>query len=234
MKNLDVCLSPELIHLYDLSGKIVVVVDILRATSCMTTGLACGVTSIRPVATLEECSDLKAEGYFTAAERGGQKVASFDIGNSPFSYMEDRFKGKKIAVTTTNGTLSITKSKSADEVLIGSFLNLSAVAKYLKTQDQDVIILCAGWQGRVNLEDTLFAGALVEKLESTYTIACDAAQAALVLYKAAESDLDNVLSASSHVQRLRKFNIEKDITFCLTIDEYDVIPVLRGNELVKL
>lgn len=234
MKNLDVCLSPELIHLYDLSGKIVVVVDILRATSCMTTGLACGVTSIRPVATLEECSDLKAEGYFTAAERGGQKVASFDIGNSPFSYMEDRFKGKKIAVTTTNGTLSITKSKSADEVLIGSFLNLSAVAKYLKTQDQDVIILCAGWQGRVNLEDTLFAGALVEKLESTYTIACDAAQAALVLYKAAESDLDNFLSASSHVQRLRKFNIEKDITFCLTIDEYDVIPVLRGNELVKL
>lgn len=234
MKNLDVCLSPELIHLYDLSGKIVVVVDILRATSCMTTGLACGVTSIRPVATLEECSDLKAEGYFTAAERGGQKVASFDIGNSPFSYMEDRFKGEKIAVTTTNGTLSITKSKSADEVIIGSFLNLSAVAKYLKTQDQDVIILCAGWQGRVNLEDTLFAGALVEKLESTYTIACDAAQAALVLYKAAESDLDNFLSASSHVQRLRKFNIEKDITFCLTIDEYDVIPVLRGNELVKL
>lgn len=233
MRKLDVCLSPELIHLYDLHGKIVVVVDILRATSCMTTGIAEGVASIRPVATLEECSALKEQGYFTAAERGGQKVAGFDIGNSPFSYMEDQFKGAKIAVTTTNGTLSITKSKSADQIIIGSFLNLTAVAQYILRYDQDVIILCAGWQGRVNLEDTLFAGALVETLGLSYEVECDAAQAALVLYKAAKSDMEKFLSASSHVQRLKNFNIGKDITFCLTIDEYDTVPILRDNELVR-
>ena len=232
MRKIDVCLSPELIHLYDLQGKIVVVVDILRATSCMTTGIAEGVASIRPVATLEECSELKEQGYFTAAERGGQKVAGFVIGNSPFSYMEDRFKGAKIAVTTTNGTLSITKSKSADKVIIGSFLNLTAVAQFILQYDQDVIILCAGWQGRVNLEDTLFAGALVEKLGLAYEVECDAAQAALVLYKTAKSDIEKFLSASSHVQRLKKFDIGKDITFCLTIDEYDAVPILRDNELV--
>ena len=234
MKQIDVCLSPELIHLYDLSGKIVVVVDILRATSCMTTGIASGVASIRPVATLEECSDLKQEGYFTAAERGGQKVATFDISNSPFSYMEARFKGEKIAVTTTNGTLSITKSKSADQVIIGSFLNLSAVARHLEEEDKDVIILCAGWQGRVNLEDTLFAGALVEKIAPAYKIECDAALASEVLYKQAKSDLESFLSVSSHVQRLKSFHIQKDISFCLTIDEYDVIPVLKDDELIKL
>ena len=234
MKQIDVCLSPELIHLYDLSGKVVVVVDILRATSCMTTGIAHGVKAIRPVSTLEECSALKEKGYITAAERGGQKVATFDIGNSPFSYMEEQVKGKKIGVTTTNGTLTINKSKSADEVIIGSFLNLTAVANYLNKQNKDVIIHCAGWQGRVNLEDTLYAGALAEKLGSTFQIDCDAARASLVLYEQAKNDLDGFLSKSSHVQRLKSFNIQKDITFCLTIDEYDVIPVLREGELVKL
>jgi 2-phosphosulfolactate phosphatase len=234
MKQIDVCLSPELIHLYDLSGKIVVVVDILRATSCITTGLAYGVEAIKPIATLEECKSLKDKGYLTAAERGGQMVPTFDMGNSPFSYMEQRVKGKKIGMTTTNGTLTITKSKAADEVIIGSFLNLTAVAEYLQTQNQDVIIHCAGWQGRVNLEDTLYAGALVEKLGADYQVNCDAARAAVTLYKEGKKDLDKFLSQSSHVQRLKKFNIQKDITFCLTIDEYAVVPVLRDDELVRL
>ena len=232
MNQIDVCLSPELIHLYDLKGRIVVVVDILRATSCMTAGIANGVEAIHPVASLEACRTLMATGYIGAAERGGQKVDGFDIGNSPFSYMEPAYKGKKIAVTTTNGTVAIEKSKNADQVIIGSFLNLTAVADYVQQQHKDVLILCAGWQGRVNLEDTLFAGALTEQLKGVFQINCDAAIGALTLYNAAGANISEYLDQSSHVQRLKGFDIQKDIDFCLTKDQFDEIPILRGDELI--
>ena len=118
-QSIDICLTPELIHQYELEDKIVVVVDILRATSCMVTGIAQGVKEIMPVSTLEECVALKGLGYFTAAERNGEKAEGFDMGNSPFEYMNDELKGEKVAVTTTNGTLAIHKSLMADEILIG-------------------------------------------------------------------------------------------------------------------
>ncbi|MEQ8573117.1 MAG: 2-phosphosulfolactate phosphatase, partial [Fulvivirga sp.] len=105
MKTVDVCLSPDLIHLYDVSDKVVVVVDILRATSCMTAGLANGVKSITPFENLEQCQAMKHQGYLIAGERNGQKVDGFDLGNSPFDYMDEKVKGKKVAVTTTNGTV---------------------------------------------------------------------------------------------------------------------------------
>jgi len=233
MQNLEVCLSPELIHLFDLKGKVVVVVDILRATTCMTTGIAHGVAQIKPVATLEECSALKNEGYFTAAERDGQKVEEFDIGNSPFSYMEDRFKGKKIATTTTNGTLAITKSTDADEVIIGSFLNLTTVANHIMNQHKDVIIHCAGWKGNYSLEDTLFAGALFEAAQSKFNCGNDSTHTALTIYKAAKNNLLKTVLESSHAKRLEKHNIQKDIEFCVKIDEYEVLPVLNNEVLIN-
>ena len=107
MKTVDVCLSPDLMHLYDVRDKTVVIIDILRATSCMTTAFAHGINSITPFAKLEDCIAMKAKGYFTAGERDGKKVDGFDLGNSPFEYMEEKLKGKKIAFTTTNGTQAI-------------------------------------------------------------------------------------------------------------------------------
>jgi 2-phosphosulfolactate phosphatase len=127
MKNISVCLSPELIHLFNLEDKTVVVVDILRATSTMTTAFAFGIDKVKPMDDLEKCRNLKDHGYVIAAERGGQMVEGFDYGNSPFSYMNPELKGKKIAFTTTNGTLAIHKSMEASHILIGSFLNLKAV-----------------------------------------------------------------------------------------------------------
>ncbi len=233
MPKVEVCLSPELIHLFDLKGKIVVVTDILRATSCMTTGLASGVAQIKPVATLDECRGLKEEGYFTAAERNGAKVEGFDIGNSPFSYMEEKFKGKKIATTTTNGTLAITKSTDANEIIIGSFLNLSTVAKHLINTGKDVIIHCAGWKGNYSLEDTLFAGALIEKLKSDFNLGDDASFSALTGYKASKHNLLDTILGSSHAKRLEKHNIRKDIELCCTIDKFDVLPYLKNGVLVK-
>lgn len=233
MKNIEVCLSPDLIHLFELAGKTVVVVDILRATSCMTTAFAHDIHSMKPVATLEECKALKQEGYYIAAERGGQKVEGFDIGNSPFSYMEPILEGQKVAVTTTNGTLAITKSVTANNVLIGSFLNISAVAKKVIDLGQDLIIHCAGWKGRVNAEDTLFAGALIELLLDSFKMAADDASVAYALFQHHKNNMLEYVSQSSHAQRLQGFGIKKDIEFCLEIDKYAVVPYLKNGSIIS-
>jgi 2-phosphosulfolactate phosphatase len=234
-RSIDVCVSPELLNLYDLRGKLVVVVDILRATSCMVTALAEGVTQIHPVATLDECRSLGGRGYLTAAERGGEQVEGFDLGNSPRAYLQNAYAGKKVAVTTTNGTLAITKSAPyAEKVLIGAFLNISSLADYLQKQPNDVLVLCAGWKGKVNMEDTLFAGALVDRLADTHNLACDAPLASQTLYNCVKNDLFGYLLKSSHAQRLKNFGVEEDIKFAIEEDMYSVIPVLEGDELVSL
>lgn len=232
MRNIDICLSPELVHQYALEGKIVVVVDILRATSCMVSGLATGVLAIRPLADVEACRQLKKEGYFIAGERNGSKVEGFDIGNSPFEYMESRFVGQKIAVTTTNGTLAIEKSKAADQILIGAFLNLSALASYIRQQDKDVVVVCAAWKGKVNLEDSLFAGALADKLASTHKPECDVPRMMVRLYRAERANMAELVKQSSHALRLNRLEVFKDIEFCVEEDRFDMIPVLEGDHLV--
>ncbi|MEO1050843.1 MAG: 2-phosphosulfolactate phosphatase [Bacteroidota bacterium] len=234
MKSIDVCLSPELVHLYNVNDKVVVVVDILRATSCMVAGIANGVESITPFANLEACRAMKEQGYFIAGERNGQKVEGFDIGNSPYSYMADELKGQRVAVTTTNGTVAIEKSKEAIQVIIGAFLNLSAVVNYLKSQENDVLILCAGWKGKVNLEDTLYAGALAEQLQGDFQYDCDAPLAAQAIYNQAKDDLLGFLANSSHVNRLKRLNIQKDIEFCLEPDQFEDIPVLVEGKLIRM
>ncbi|TAE39346.1 MAG: 2-phosphosulfolactate phosphatase [Runella slithyformis] len=233
MKSIDVCLTPELLHLHNIENSIVVVTDIFRATSCMVTGMAHGIGSITPVASVEECFALQQQGYVAAAERNAQKVAGFDLDNSPFSYMDEGLVGAHIAMTTTNGTLSIAKAKaSAVKVLVGAFLNLGAVTNYLQSQQYDVLVLCAGWKGKVNLEDTLFAGALVEALHDEYMIAEDGALLAMRTYQQAKDDMLSYLATSSHVRRLQRLGIHKDIQYCLQRDLYDVVPVLRGSALV--
>jgi 2-phosphosulfolactate phosphatase len=232
MKSIDVCLSPDLMHLYKVEDRTVVVADILRATSCMVTALAHGVESITPFASLEDCLAMKSKGYFTAGERNGEKVNGFDFGNSPFEYMDENLKGKRIAFTTTNGTQAIAKSQGALEIVIGSFLNLSSVVSYLETGSNNVLVVCAAWKGKVNLEDTLFAGALVEHLKEHMEPDCDAPLAAQRLYNLAKVDLVDFLKDSSHVKRLNRLNIHKDIEFCLTPDQYNITPVLRNDVLV--
>ena len=231
MKTIDVCLSPDLMHLYDVSNRTVVVVDILRATSCMVTAFAHGVESITPFSGLDACRAMNTSGFITSGERDGKKVDGFDKGNSPFEYMGDAVRGKKIAFTTTNGTQAIEKSKDAKKVLIGSFLNLSSVVKYLLFGENSVLIVCAGWKGKVNLEDTLFAGAVVEKLKNHIEPDCDAPLAAQHLYNQAKNNMVQFLSTSSHVRRLNRLNIHKDIEFCLTCDQYNVVPRLTQGIL---
>ena len=198
----------------------------------MTAGLGSGVASITPFENLQQCQQMKSQGYLIAGERNGEKVEGFDLGNSPFDYMEGDVKGKKVAVTTTNGTVAIEKSRKAIEVIIGSFLNISAVAKYVKEQQQNVLILCAGWKGKVNLEDSLFAGALTDMIIDEFDYETDAPLLARAGWLQMKDDLLYYIKNSSHARRLNRLNVHKDIEYCMTMDEFDVVPKLKDGELV--
>ena len=234
MKTIDVCLTPELLSQHDLSHQTVVIVDILRATSSMVTAFAHGVERIRPVAHPEACRGWREQGYLIAGERDGRKIADFDLGNSPFEYQSDKVLGQSLAMTTTNGTLAIAKARKARQLIIGSFLNMTAVVDFLKVQDIPVVVVCAGWKGHINLEDTLFAGALADRLQDHFQMGSDAALMARVAYQAAQPDLPGFLSQSSHVRRLQQLGRQEDIMFCLRQSLYEVIPVLKDDCLVAL
>jgi 2-phosphosulfolactate phosphatase len=234
MRKIDVCLSPDLIHLYDLDNLAVVVVDIFRATSCMVTAFAHGAKEIVPVEHLDVCESYRSRGYLTSAERNGITPAGFDFDNSPFSYQHDKVKGAKICVTTTNGTVAIERSKSASLVYVGAFLNISKIVDALLAWEGDALVVCAGWKGKPNLEDTLFAGALIDRLHGEFQVADDAALMAWKAYNLASPDLLTSVKNSSHVNRLLGLGIEKDISFCLEMDKYAVLPQLVHGALISV
>jgi 2-phosphosulfolactate phosphatase len=233
--NIEVCFSPQSYPLFHNPGSIVVVIDILRASSAITTAFFNGVSKMIPVATIEEPQKYKENGFMVAAERNAEIVPGFDLGNSPFGYMNAKVKGKTIAITTTNGTHAINVAKEANKVIIGSFLNLDTVVEYLKKQNKDVLFLCAGWKNKFNMEDTLYAGAVAEQLIYKYEFnsICDSTIASMELYKLAKHDLYGFLANSSHRSRLEKLDLERDIRYCLTPNQCPVLPVMEGKFLVK-
>ncbi len=233
--NIEVCYSPQSYPLFHNPASIVVIIDVLRATSAITTAFFNGVAKMIPVATVEEAQKYKENGFLVAAERNGEIVEGFDLGNSPFGYMNDKVKGKTIAITTTNGTQAINAAMHANKIIIGSFLNMDMVVDYLKKQQKDIVFLCAGWKNKFNLEDTLFAGAVADALIYKYgfSCSCDSAIAAMELYKIAKHDLYGFLAHSSHRNRLAKLDLERDIRYCLTPNQCPVLPVMEGKFLVK-
>ncbi len=232
MRSIEVCFSPELIHLHEVTGKLVVVVDIFRATSTMVAALAHGVTEILPFADLEACRAMQSQGYLIAAERDGFTAPGFELGNSPVAYTDGAYAGRKLAMTTTNGTMAIEKSKGAAEILIGAFPNLQATVTYIQSRDLDVLIHCAGWKGRFNLEDSLYAGALVQALSGSHANQEDGALAMGSLFASEGSNLERYLSQASHAKRLQNHGIEADIAFCLSLNLYEqVVAVSKRGEL---
>ena len=234
MKKIDICLTPALIDQYDLESSVVVVIDILRATSSIITGIAHGINAIRPVETLGECRELKLQGHVGAAERGGKKVGGFDIGNSPFNFMNPELEDARVAMTTTNGSNTLRKSKGALQVVIGSFLNYSALLTYLERLPCNLILHCAGWKGKASLEDTLFAGAIVFGLKQMFEYESDVPLMASNLYKMSKTNLKTAVEESSHGARLLALGLGEDIDFCLKFDEYKVIPVMKGDYITKM
>lgn len=235
-KSLHVCLSPALLPLYKVDEYITVIVDIFRATSSICYGIENGADAIIPVAEVDECLAYrdKETHFLLAAERNGEVVAGFDFGNSPFSYTKEKVEGKTVVLTTTNGTHALHLSRSAKKIVIGSFLNLTSLCNWLKTQNENVLLVCAGWKNNFNLEDTLFSGAVVDQLKSGDYKTDDAAIASNDLYQLAKNDLNAYLEKTSHSERLKKLGIEADIAFCLNVDITTAIPILHGQRLVKL
>lgn len=231
------CLSPALLHLYDVSSCIVVIIDVLRATSTIATALHNGARCIIPVDSVQECIRIgkQIEGI-TAGERDGKIAEGLQYGNSPFEYPSAFVNGKTLVLTTTNGTrlLHMALDKNAKGIITGSFCNLSAVCNYLIAQKQNVILGCAAWKDRVNIEDTLFAGAVISKIKDQFAINCDSSQIALNLYNDANPKLYDFMKTNnaSHYQRLSGYGLEKDIRYCLTPDQANVLVVYEEGKLV--
>ena len=208
------------------NDKIVVVVDIFRATTTMCAALKNGAKNIIPVASIDEAREYKTKGYLVGAERNVKRCDFADFGNSPFDYTEDKVKGKEIVFTTTNGTQAIEMASDSDILIIGAFSNISVVADFCLNKQKDVLILCAGWNNRFNIEDTLFAGALAQKLlDKSYTSASDAVQIALSMWKEAQPDIRTYINRTEHIKRLEANNLQDSAEYCLTDNTVNLVPI---------
>ncbi|HDR68343.1 MAG TPA: 2-phosphosulfolactate phosphatase [Bacteroidaceae bacterium] len=236
MNKVEVCYSPSLYEFYENRDAIVVVTDVLRASSAIVTAFMNGVEKIIPVGTLEEAMAYKQKGFMVAAERDGIVRDFADFGNSPFNFTTERVKGKQIVYSTTNGTNAIHLASSGKQVLIGAYLNLGALADYIISKDCDLLVLCAGWKNKFNLEDTLLAGALAEKVladRNFYTI-CDATLGAVDLYDMAKDNMMDYIEKVAQRHRLKKNNLDDVIAYCHTFDLTNLIPVLENDYLVAI
>lgn len=232
---LEVCLSPALLHLYDTRETIVVIIDVFRATSTIAAALHNGARQVIPVASVEACIGMQhtVENCITAGERDGQVAPGLQYGNSPLEYPGHFILGKTLALTTTNGTRLLHMVRESDSIITGSFLNLDAVCAYLRAKNKKVLLACAAWKDRVNMEDTLFAGAVVNQIKSDFQVNCDSAQMAETLYQQASGfpKLIDFLKDSSHYRRLSAFGLVKDMEYCTTPNQHPVVPVYNGQAL---
>jgi 2-phosphosulfolactate phosphatase len=233
----EVCFMPGQYPLYAQDMGIVVVIDVLRATSAMVAAFENGVDRIIPVSTIEEARQyIGREGYIAAAERNGEVVEGFAYGNSPLAYVGQDLRGQTIVMTTTNGTKAINLAKDARKLVIGSFLNLTALSDWLVKQDDNILLLCSGWKDKFNLEDSVFAGAIMERLleSGRFGVEEDSSIAAKYMYMAARDNFMSILKAAPRRRRIQQLQLLPDVKYCLTPDQSTAIPILVDGELVRM
>lgn len=224
---IDVCFSPALYPFYaEDNDKIVVVVDIFRASTTMCAALKNGAKGIIPVASIDEAQEYKTKGYLVGAERNVKRCDFADFGNSPFDYTSEKVEDKEVVFTTTNGTQAIEKAANCYCLIVGAFSNIQSVADYCLLQKKDVIVLCAGWNNRFNIEDSLYAGALAELLlQKGYSSVSDSTTIALDMWKDAKSDIKKYIDKSEHIKRLEANNLLKDADYCLELNTANLVPI---------
>jgi len=234
--NLETCFSPALYEPERHSGAVVVVIDILRATSAICTAFEHGAQAIIPVATVDEAREYKEKGCLVAAERDGFVLDFADFGNSPFNFTPEKVEGKTIVYSTTNGTGIISVAAAAGSIIIGSFLNISALVRWVRKQEKDVVLFCSGWKNRFNLEDTICAGAIAARLLSGtgYSTSCDSTHAALDLWSLASADLIGYVEKVAQRSRLRDKGLDACIPFCLGMDFTRKVPIYRNGALAAI
>ncbi len=229
----------------ELGGTACVVFDILRATTSAAMALAHGAASIRPVSTIEEAVALRRAdaGLLLAGERGGIRIGpeltggpAFDFGNSPREFTRERVAGRRLAMTTTNGTRALRACAGAGLTLAASFLNLAGATRRLgggSASWEQVLLVCSGTGEDTALEDVLAAGAMVEALSANVGVELgDAARIALGAWRAAQSDWPEMLLGAGNARRLRSLpDLAPDVAFCLQRDILEVVPRMKNGEL---
>lgn len=236
-RTIEVCFSPALFPFKVTKEKfIVVIIDVLRATTSFCAALDNGADCIIPLASVEEARIYKNKGYLVAGERDGSKIDFADFGNSPAGFATPVIRGRAIAYTTTNGTQAIELAKGSDSIVLASFSNLGAIARWLKEQDKNIIILCSGWKNTFSSEDSVCAGALTLELmkSGSYRMNNDSSYAAYDLWNAAKIDLLGYMQKASHYQRLEKHGIGDQLPFCFEINTSGCVPAWNGEAIVDL
>ncbi|RYG52591.1 MAG: 2-phosphosulfolactate phosphatase [Chitinophagaceae bacterium] len=232
---LNTSLSPALLHLYDLSNSVVVIIDVFRATSTIASALYNGAKCIIPVDSVPKAIEIsRSIDGIAAGERDGQIAEGLSHGNSPLEYGRDFIAGKTLVLTTTNGTrlLHMALERGADTIVSGSFPNLSAVCEFLVAENKNVVLGCAGWKDRFNLEDTLFAGAVISRIKKNFEIHCDSSLMAEAMYAKHKNNLMGFAPKLTHYHRLvERFGLIEDIKFCMTEDVANVLPLYRDGRL---
>ncbi len=231
-RSVEACFSPGLFKDVLTTGDfIVVLVDILRATTTICAAVGNGVEAIIPVATHAEARRLKSEGYLVASEKDGVQLDFADFGNSAFSFTRDAIGGKTLVYCTTNGTRALALAKGVNDVVIGAFINISALTEWLAGQQKNVVILCSGWKNKFCLEDTLFAGALTDQLLETgrFRTECDSAHASMDLWDVAQGDVLGYIEKAAQRHRLKRLGLDDVIPYSFTCDQVTVVPVFDGR-----
>lgn len=233
---LETCFSPAAYSKYADSENIVVIVDILRATSAICTAFEHGVKRIIPVSSVDEARKKKEEGYMVACERDGKVLDFADFGNSPFNFTRKRVCGKEIVYSTTNGTRCIKMSCDSRAVVVGSYLNMNSLSDWLISQKSPVLIFCSSWKDKFSLEDTVFAGALAEKLLSSnvYESICDSVTASLDLWSIAKPNVYEYIKKAAQKSRLALNGLDDCIEFCHETDYSSIVPVYKDGYLLPL
>lgn len=225
-------------HTVDFKGKTAVVIDVLRATSVIATALFHGAKAIIPAISIEEAQaiykSLEPGSAYLCGERNANIIPGFHYGNSPLAFSPDVVIGKTLVLTTTNGTLALRNTLEATQTLTASFLNISAVAEVVGSQESDLVIVCAGTGGRFSLDDALCAGmliSLINKHKKTETD--DLGRLVLQFFGADIGNISDKLAECSHVKILQKKGFQHDIDFCLQTSLFPIVPILKGNYLMK-
>ena len=204
-----------------------VVIDVIRATSTIVTALAHGADGIRPVASVAEAEQLKAErpARLLAGERHGRPLPGFDLGNSPLAVTPETVAGREIILTTTNGTQALAACHGARAIGTASLLNLTATADWLRALGPPWILLCAGFEGDFGLDDAIVAGALAEALGESDPF--------MALYRSVRGDLAATLLGSQAGRELVKIGLQDDVPFCAERDRYNLVPILGQDGLLR-
>lgn len=234
--SLHTVISPKLLDIYDINNSVVVIIDVFRATSTIATALYNGANKIIPVDAVDKCIAIgnATPNSITAGERDGKVIEGLQYGNSPAEYPRSFIEGKTLVLTTTNGTklLHMALKNGASEVVTGSFPNLDSVCNFLLQQNKNVFLGCSAWKDRFNLEDTLFAGAVIEKVKDAFTIHCDSSLMAEQMYQQHKNDMYSFARLTTHWHRLSKFGLEKDLEYCVTPNVANILPLYKDGSLI--